>query len=121
MVVDMSADDFLSLQDEIKRACALADEAARDCNEWQARRDELVRKSAGDLIHKVHENPLPAPAYEADVAHDELHEDELIDAVMEIVAVEDGKLRARIATLETEIEALQAKFDAIARPRADAA
>jgi hypothetical protein len=63
MVIDMSTDDFLSLQDEIKQAYALADEAERDFNDWQSR--QLVQRSIGqDVIYKVHANE---PSYEKGV------------------------------------------------------
>src|SRR5262245_21582391 len=59
LVTDMSTDDFLSLQDEIKQAFAIGDEAERDFNAWQAR--QLVRRSAGEgLIYKVRANEPPS-------------------------------------------------------------
>jgi len=120
MVVDMSADDFLSLQDEIKQACALADEAARDYDEWQAR--QLVRRSIGqDVIYKVHANE---PSYEKGVVTPDTfggplqtqtsddfvtREDvtAMLEVVMEIAGEEGGKLEQRIIELEREVERLK--------------
>jgi hypothetical protein len=118
MVIDMSADNFPTLQDEIKHAIALADATARDDAEWQAR--QLVRRSVGqDLIYKVHEPSSEKGVVTADTfgvpqqtqAADDFvtREDvtQMLEVAMEIAGEESGKLERRIIELEREVERLK--------------
>jgi hypothetical protein len=128
------ADDFLSLRDERAAAFKQDDDARRycaECAERQARRDQLVRKSAGDLVHKVHDNPLPArdlefshdgKTYEADtVTTDELLNDvvEAIERGNDEMAMMDARARKqarKIAKLTKEVDRLAAIVDGNVKP-----
>jgi hypothetical protein len=113
----MSMDNFLSLQDQVKQAKALDDEARRGYNEWQARRDQLVRRSISqeDLVYKIHTNePLVrddnvARAYSEDADDFVTREEvtQMLESAMEILGEENGKLVNRIIALEREVERLR--------------
>lgn len=103
---------FMSLRDEIKAAIALADEADRTYAELEAKRTEVVTRSADDMgmIYKVHDNNAfidpPAPETSS-IARDlvtSAYVKHGLETLADIVAEEFGKARreleARIAVLE---------------------